>query len=136
MYKNKEWYNHRNQLMAKDYKSLTMTTEQIAKKYNIVPRNVQRAMKALGVIRTQSEANKAMAKLKNYEGHKNPNKVTRLTLPKSLRYKIIKNHPFCTVCGGTPSQCPLQVDHIDGNPRNNNENNLQVLCMDCNYGKK
>lgn len=136
MYKDQEYFSHRDSLIAEDYKNAETTTEKIALKYEISTRQVQRIAKKLGIIRTQSEANKLMAKHKNYEGHKNPNKVTRKSLPKSLRYKLIKAHPFCTNCGNTPIKCPLQVDHIDGDPSNNKLSNLQVLCMDCNYGKR
>ena len=128
--------SYKYQLIADEYVSCLYTTEQIAQKYNISSRQVQRIVKALNVVRTISESNKLMAKYKDYSRHRSPNPIKRKTLPKAIRYKMIREHPFCTNCGNTPMQCPLQVDHIDGNPSNNDLLNLQVLCMDCNYGKK
>lgn len=44
------------------------------------------------------------------------------------RYK--KNQ--CELCGFIPiHECQLDVDHIDGNHKNNTPNNLQTLCANC-----
>lgn len=136
MNKDKQYYAHRNSLICQEYQQATSTSEKIAAKYSITTRQLQRIVKEAGIVRTIADSNRLMAKFKNYEGHKNPNKVTRKTLPKKIRYEMIKNNPYCKNCGNTMMQCPLQVDHIDGNSRNNDASNLQVLCMDCNYGKK
>lgn len=46
------------------------------------------------------------------------------------RRKIIKKQ--CLICGFTPEHlCQLDIDHIDGNHKNNNPDNLQVLCANC-----
>jgi 5-methylcytosine-specific restriction endonuclease McrA len=38
----------------------------------------------------------------------------------------------CELCGFIPiHRCQLDVDHIDGNKKNNNLNNLQTLCANC-----
>jgi len=38
----------------------------------------------------------------------------------------------CEVCGFVAAHtCQLDVDHIDGNHRNNEPNNLQTLCANC-----
>lgn len=38
----------------------------------------------------------------------------------------------CERCGFTPEHiCQLDVDHIDGNHKNNNVENLQTLCANC-----
>jgi len=137
MNKAKDYFDYRNNLILDDYKKLETTVEKIAKKYDITVRTVQRIVKSLGFIRTVSEANKAAAHLKDYSGHRIPDelKKKRKTLSRNIRYALIKKHPFCTVCGNTMMQCPLHVDHIDGDATNNNTENLQVLCMLCNYGK-
>lgn len=136
MYKDQNYYTHRNTLIVQEYLTLPTTVEKIAAKYSITARQLQRIIKERGFSRTIAEANKLSAKYKNYEGHKSPHKVVRKTLPRNLRYKMISEHPYCSTCGSFPNQCPLQIDHIDGNSRNNDLSNLQVLCMDCNYGKK
>ncbi len=40
----------------------------------------------------------------------------------------------CSSCGSTEIH-RLEVDHIDGNPNNNDKDNLQVLCSDCHKAK-
>jgi 5-methylcytosine-specific restriction endonuclease McrA len=38
----------------------------------------------------------------------------------------------CSNCGFIPIHiCQLDVDHIDGNKKNNNVSNLQTLCANC-----
>lgn len=39
---------------------------------------------------------------------------------------------FCQKCGFIPeNMCQLDVDHIDGNHKNNKKDNLQTLCANC-----
>jgi 5-methylcytosine-specific restriction endonuclease McrA len=62
------------------------------------------------------------------------------------RYLFEKNNFRCEKCGWNEVHCktglvPLQVHHIDGNSKNNLENNLQLLCPNChslteNYGSR
>lgn len=40
--------------------------------------------------------------------------------------------PACELCGFVPvNKCQLDVDHIDGNHKNNSPANLQTLCANC-----
>lgn len=44
--------------------------------------------------------------------------------------RIVASH--CIKCGFIPIDlCQLDVDHIDGNHKNNAADNLQVLCANC-----
>jgi hypothetical protein len=126
------------EFILNNYKNVTMTVTDMAKKFNVTPRTIQRLVKKHGIVRTIEQANKVTAKLKNYDALRIPDhlKSKRNILKKSLRFKLISEHPFCSTCGNTKEQCPLQVDHIDGNPSNNELTNLQVLCMLCNQGKR
>lgn len=118
------------------YLSGSYTTESIANQFGITPRSVQRLAKKHNVIRTQNESNKLMAQHKNYYRKPEHLKVRRKQLPNKHRLLIIRNHPYCTVCGNTVNQgVRLEIDHIDENPMNNVKSNLQVLCNLCNVGK-
>lgn len=121
------------------YADAFVTVEQLAEKYGVTVRTIQRTINEYGhvygvKIRTVAEANKVTAKLKDYSAlRKNPeDKVKRKFLPNKVRYQVLLAHPFCAVC---KNDAKLQVDHIDNNPRNNELSNLQVLCADCNSGK-
>ena len=40
--------------------------------------------------------------------------------------------PMCKTCGFIPEHpCQLDVDHIDGNSKNNKPENYQTLCANC-----
>ena len=52
------------------------------------------------------------------------------------RYMLEKHDYKCEKCGWGErneytGRVPLQVHHIDGNCKNNNEENLQLLCPNC-----
>ena len=126
------------QAIANAYKSGNFTTEQIGKTYGITPRSVQRIANKWGVIRTTAESNKLMAKFKAYHRMRVPDhlKVQRKQITNKMRYYILSKYKGCVVCGMTAELgAVLQVDHVDNNPMNNVEANLQVLCSQCNSGK-
>ena len=52
------------------------------------------------------------------------------------KYLFEKNNNRCEICGWGEinpytNRIPLEVHHIDGNYKNNNEENLQLLCPNC-----
>lgn len=58
-------------------------------------------------------------------------------IPHFIRnYMLQKANYKCEICGWNKINpitqlCPLEIHHIDGDYRNNQENNLQVLCPNC-----
>lgn len=58
-------------------------------------------------------------------------------VPESVRYEVLKRDGRCLLCGATPLEERLEVDHI--RPRSkgggNGADNLQTLCGRCNRGK-
>ena len=54
-----------------------------------------------------------------------------------LKLKLIASglkEEKCESCGATTwlgKKCPIELHHIDGNPRNNCLENLQILCPNC-----
>ena len=58
-------------------------------------------------------------------------------LSKTIRdYLIKKSNYACSLCGWdkvnkVTGVCPLEIDHIDGNHKNNSPENLQVVCPNC-----
>ena len=54
---------------------------------------------------------------------------------KRIRLKILKRDDYtCHYCGYRSEKFQI-VDHIDDNPENNDENNLQTICQMCNLIK-
>lgn len=52
------------------------------------------------------------------------------------RYLMEKNNCKCEICGWSKTNnftgtIPLEIHHIDGNYKNNKEENLQLLCPNC-----
>lgn len=131
------YFTHRDEFVADDYASGLLTTEQVADKYGLSVRSVQRIARNMGVVRSVSASNKLMAKFKDYSGmRKKPeDKAKRKHISAKLRWELIKACPRCVACGAASIDKPLHIDHIDNDPTNNELSNLQVLCIDCNHGK-
>jgi len=54
---------------------------------------------------------------------------------KDIRKKILNRDDFSCVYCGYKSEKYQIVDHIDSNPENDNDNNLQIICQMCNLIK-
>lgn len=125
-----------HRVIAQLYKAGKHTTQQLADIYDVQPRTIQRIAKKHGVLRSLAESNRIVAPLKHYHHIPQELRVKRKGLTLKLRYKTISEHPYCKVCGRRPDEgIRLEIDHKDNNPSNNDENNLQVLCSQCNAGK-
>ena len=66
---------------------------------------------------------------KNPAGVGNSGTPHRRPIPKNLKYQILyRNGNRCCVCR---LQIGHQIHHVDGDPGNNSESNLAVLCTSC-----
>lgn len=69
-------------------------------------------------------------KAKQERNHRSAKKTGKTKLYK----KSYQKHPktICSMCGFIPEDpCQMDIDHIDGNHKNNNKENLQALCSNC-----
>lgn len=111
----------------------------LAEEYGISERQVQRIVNKLGVARTQSESYILAIKQgrKTYHRLAPHHKKQRKFISRRKRLYIMKKFKYtCQYCGRKPIDgFRLEIDHIDENPMNNDESNLQVLCSECNMGK-
>jgi 5-methylcytosine-specific restriction endonuclease McrA len=65
-------------------------------------------------------------------------KCVRAKMTTKLRYEILKRDNFkCILCGRTPPEVSLVVDHINPvcNGGQSVKENLRTFCFDCNSGK-
>jgi len=107
-------------------------------KLSITPRTIQRWLKADNLNRTKENAFRLAVRRGVVTYHKKPlaSLKQRKTVNNALRYKIFSQYGFkCVLCGATSKDDRLQIDHINENPFDNSEENLQVLCEACNKGK-
>lgn len=58
-------------------------------------------------------------------------------VPESIRYEVLKRDGRCLLCGATPQEERLEVDHVKPRSKGggNGADNLQTLCGRCNRGK-
>jgi len=58
-------------------------------------------------------------------------------VPESVRYEVLKRDGRCLLCGATPQEERLEVDHVKPRSKGggNGADNLQTLCGRCNRGK-
>lgn len=76
-------------------------------------------------------------KIQNWQNGKDSGYETNGTVRRYIKkYLIQKSDYKCSKCGWneinpTTKKCPLEIHHIDGNYKNNVEENLQVLCPNC-----
>ncbi len=132
--------NERNKRICELYSSGNHTTMAIAASFMMSRRRVAQIVKAAGVVRTQAEANRIAARLKPKHRIRKRSydlpPVKRGVPLSAVRYRLLKEHPWCAVCGARPTDgARLEIDHIDNNPLNNDESNFQVLCNQCNHAK-
>ena len=60
-------------------------------------------------------------------------KVNSINPEQFRRWKLLQERgEKCEVCGfEAVNKCQLDIDHIDGNAKNNDFSNLQILCANC-----
>lgn len=99
-------------------------------------RSIQRRIKAAGITRPIGDAfRNAIARGRVKWAYKE-NKKHRTNMGNRLRYQILTRDGFkCVSCGANAQMCSLEVDHINSDPSDNREENLQTLCHECNVGK-
>lgn len=100
-------------------------------------RQIQRIFASDKVIRPRNIAYQLAVKMGRVGAHKKESTIKRMKLPPMLRMMIFRRDNYrCQICGATGKDRLLEIDHIDFNPRNNDPQNLQVLCEWCNSGRK
>lgn len=128
----------RNEQMVQEYTDGDYASN-IAAKYGITTRQVQRILNKAGVIRSISDSYKLAIKQGRMKYYYKPEhlKKKRKTIGLKLRFEVLNRDNFrCVKCGRTAQQAHrIEIDHIDENPTNNKPDNLQTLCDLCNQGK-
>lgn len=71
------------------------------------------------------------------ESENGNNIVSRVNISRHIkRYLLFKYNNTCSSCGWgekhpVTNSIPLEIDHIDGNAKNNLESNIRILCPNC-----
>ena len=109
----------------------------------ITTRSIQHTLKKLNITRNRSSARHIAIKTgrMDYTPYKKSVKSSKLRKGISIkkRFQILERDGHkCVLCGATPKDDVLQIDHIIPvtNGGTNDLNNLRVLCRTCNLGKK
>lgn len=91
----------RNEQIKEMYLSKEILTQDIAKKFDISPKQVQRIMRKFGVVRTNKESNLIMADKKNYKNMRVPKHILEIRKDQSadVRKMYLNNFPQCNRCG-------------------------------------
>lgn len=128
----------RDKQIVEMYVNLSPAVE-IAPKFGLTVRQIQRILNKAGVMRTRSESYRLAIKQGRMKYYRKPEhlKVKRVPILPHLRAKVMQRDKYrCQYCGNTTEQgIRLEIDHIDNDATNNKEDNLQVLCNLCNRGK-
>lgn len=130
--------NERNEAIKTKYLAGTPACA-LSKEYGISDRQIQRILKELGAIRTQSESYRLAIAQGRMVYHTKPAhlKKHRKSISSALRFMVLaKYNSTCALCGRTPhDNIRIEIDHIDNDATHNVLDNLQVLCQECNHGK-
>lgn len=103
---------------------------------SITIRSIERFVKKNGLMRSIGDAYRNAIQRGRVVFVKKETKIHRTKLPLGMRYKILERDNFrCSACGATSKERLLEVDHINDIPDDNREENLQILCEECNLGK-
>lgn len=70
---------------------------------------------------------------KKFKGHSNgDSSLSNLKLQLKRRPYILEKLGCCKICGFIAEHsCQLDIDHIDGDHKNNCKDNLQTICANC-----
>lgn len=61
-----------------------------------------------------------------------PRRLPKYARAYAYKYVKLRDGEKCQGCGGCPPGVPLEIDHIDGNPLNDDLENFRFLCKKCN----